>query len=99
MTIVKKQKIEQPKKKKTLIINAAGNGAAGNWRHPTDRSSELGYSIDAWIEYAKIAERGKLNALFIADHLSPFTSKVEGDSSTKFGWEDAARAGVNISRF
>ncbi len=66
----KKQKVHHSKK--TWIINAAGNASAGKWRHPEDRSSELGYSIDAWIEYAKIAERGKLNAIFAADHLALF---------------------------
>lgn len=87
----KKQKIGP--QKKTWIINAAGNGAAGKWRHPEDRSSELGYSIDAWIEYAKIAERGKLNALFIADHLVLFDN-YKGPHN----YEIPAKEGFNIAR-
>lgn len=91
MTQPKKQKLDRSKK--TWIINAAGNGAAGKWKHPDDRSSELGYSIDAWIEYAKIAERGKLNAIFVADHLSLFDS-YKGPSN----YEEPAREGLNVAR-
>jgi FMN-dependent oxidoreductase (nitrilotriacetate monooxygenase family) len=91
MTQSKRQKLNKPKK--TLIINAAGNGAAGNWRHPTDRSAELGHSIDAWIEYAKLAEKGKLNALFVADHLALFTGYKGLDN-----FEEPARSGLNIAR-
>lgn len=38
----------------------------GLWRHPADQSSNHG-QLDYWIEQARILERGKFNAMFLAD--------------------------------
>jgi alkanesulfonate monooxygenase SsuD/methylene tetrahydromethanopterin reductase-like flavin-dependent oxidoreductase (luciferase family) len=58
--------------KKTLILNTTIEGCALQWRDPKDRSRDFSNSIEPWIELAKILERGKLNAFFVADHLSLF---------------------------
>ncbi|CCH46626.1 putative monooxygenase [Wickerhamomyces ciferrii] len=57
---------------KSLIINVFTGGSPGLWTDPNDTSREFTRSLDPWIKLAKIAERGKLHALFIADHLSFF---------------------------
>lgn len=41
--------------------------------HPDDHSRDFN-KLETWIEFAKTAERGKLNAIFIADHLALFDS-------------------------
>jgi FMN-dependent oxidoreductase (nitrilotriacetate monooxygenase family) len=49
-------------------MNCPGHLSPGLWRHPRDRSStykDLGY----WTDLAQILERGKIDALFIADVL------------------------------
>ncbi|CCH46206.1 putative monooxygenase [Wickerhamomyces ciferrii] len=71
---------------KSLIINIITNGSPQIWRDPNDRSRELTNNIDAWIELAKIAERGKIHSLFLADHLSWFdTYKGDYKTSAKTG--------------
>lgn len=40
----------------------------GLWRHPRDRSLQYN-SLDYWVDLARIAERGKFDAVFIADVL------------------------------
>lgn len=53
-----------------LRQNTVGHTAAGLWRHPDSeahRYRELGH----WIETAQILERGRFDALFIADALGP----------------------------
>ncbi|CCH44197.1 putative monooxygenase [Wickerhamomyces ciferrii] len=87
----KKQRTDKPKKQ--WIINAAGNGSASKWRHPKDTSSRLGHSVDAWIEYAQLAEKGKLNAVFIADHLALFDN-YKGPNN----YEIPAQEGLNVAR-
>ncbi|SCU97795.1 LANO_0E16996g1_1 [Lachancea nothofagi CBS 11611] len=64
-------------KKKNLIINAflmgsAGNQSVGIWSHPDDKSAELYQSPKYWTEMAKLLERGKFNACFLADVLGPY---------------------------
>lgn len=61
--------------RKPLIINAfemgtSGHQAPGLWKHPEDKSTEKG--LDYWINLAKLLERGKINAVFIADVLSGY---------------------------
>jgi alkanesulfonate monooxygenase SsuD/methylene tetrahydromethanopterin reductase-like flavin-dependent oxidoreductase (luciferase family) len=49
-------------------MNCVVHQSAGLWRHPRDRSDEYN-RLDYWIEVAEILERGKFDALFIADVL------------------------------
>jgi len=72
-SIKKKQKLN-PKKK--LILNFFENNSpglqnSGQWRNPRDQSSTY-KSLDYWIHLAKLAERGKIHAVFVADSLVYF---------------------------
>ncbi len=52
-------------------MNCVVHQSAGLWRHPRDRATEynrLGY----WVELAQLLERGKFDALFIADVLGVY---------------------------
>ncbi|KAH8593808.1 luciferase-like domain-containing protein [Bisporella sp. PMI_857] len=59
-------------RKKRILLNAfdmngIGHVSPGQWQNPEDRTTtknRLGY----WIELAKLLERGKFNALFLADN-------------------------------
>ncbi|EJT01034.1 LLM class flavin-dependent oxidoreductase [Rhizobium sp. CCGE 510] len=47
-------------------MNCVGHINHGLWAHPRDRS--VGYTdLDYWTEFAKTAERGKLDGIFLAD--------------------------------
>ncbi|MBV8453032.1 MAG: LLM class flavin-dependent oxidoreductase [Deltaproteobacteria bacterium] len=52
-------------------MNCVVHQSAGLWRHPRDRSAQY-TSLDYWVELAKILERGKFDALFIADVLGVY---------------------------
>lgn len=52
-------------------MNCVVHQSAGLWRHPRDRSDTY-TSLDYWIEVADILERGKFDALFIADVLGVY---------------------------
>jgi FMN-dependent oxidoreductase (nitrilotriacetate monooxygenase family) len=52
-------------------MNCVVHQSAGLWRHPRDRSDQYA-SLDYWIELAKVLERGKFDALFIADVLGVY---------------------------
>jgi alkanesulfonate monooxygenase SsuD/methylene tetrahydromethanopterin reductase-like flavin-dependent oxidoreductase (luciferase family) len=52
-------------------MNCVVHQSAGLWRHPRDRS-DCYTSLDYWIELAEILERGKFDALFIADVLGVY---------------------------
>jgi FMN-dependent oxidoreductase (nitrilotriacetate monooxygenase family) len=52
-------------------MNCVVHQSAGLWRHPRDRSDQY-KSLDYWVELAKILERGKFDALFIADVLGVY---------------------------
>ncbi|HWI22732.1 MAG TPA: LLM class flavin-dependent oxidoreductase [Baekduia sp.] len=59
--------------KKRIIINAFDQDVAthhghGMWRYPGSRDAEY-KSIDYWTELARICEKGKFDAIFIADVL------------------------------
>lgn len=87
----KKQKPQSVRKK--LIINAFTHGYPHAWRHPDDTSRGLTNSTEPWIEFAQTAERGKLHAIFIADHLT-FFDVFKGPGNFK----DPARAGMACPR-
>lgn len=72
----KRAQLTSPKRK-NLIVNAfimgsAGNQSVGIWKHPQDKSAELYQSPEYWINLAKLLERGKFNAVFLADVLGPY---------------------------
>ena len=72
MTDLKKVK----KNPKPLIINAfdmgcSGLQAPGLWKHPEDKSKDY-KTIEYWTYLAKLLEKGKFNALFIADVLGGY---------------------------
>jgi len=52
-------------------MNCVVHQSAGLWRHPRDRADKYN-SLDYWIEVAEILERGKFDALFIADVLGVY---------------------------
>jgi len=54
-----------------FTINCVGHLAQGLWRHPRDRSAEY-TSIEYWVELARTLERGRFDALFIADVLGVY---------------------------
>jgi len=47
-----------------------GHTAAGLWRHPDSRAHEY-REISHWLQTASVLERGRFDALFIADALGP----------------------------
>ncbi|SCU85731.1 LAFA_0D17414g1_1 [Lachancea sp. 'fantastica'] len=72
----KRAHLKSPKRK-NLIVNAfimgsAGNQSVGIWRHPQDKSADLYQSPEYWMNLAKLLEKGKFNAVFLADVLGPY---------------------------
>ncbi|CAK9439683.1 uncharacterized protein LODBEIA_P37830 [Lodderomyces beijingensis] len=70
--VVKRQK----KARKPIILNAFDMGTVGLqspglWKHPQDKSRDYN-TIEYWTNLAQLLERGKFNALFIADVLGPY---------------------------
>ncbi|KAK6465437.1 luciferase-like domain-containing protein [Scheffersomyces coipomensis] len=64
------------KRKNPLILNAFDMGCSGLqcpglWKHPDDKSREYN-TIEYWTYLAKLLEKGKFNALFIADVLGAY---------------------------
>lgn len=62
--------------KKQLILNAfdmpcSGHQAPGLWKHPEDQSEKFD-TLEYWTNLAKLLEKGKFNALFIADVLGGY---------------------------
>ncbi|KAH7267898.1 luciferase-like domain-containing protein [Fusarium solani] len=58
--------------KKRILLNAfdmngVGHISIGQWQNPEDKSSQKN-RLPYWIELAKLLERGKFNALFLADN-------------------------------
>jgi alkanesulfonate monooxygenase len=49
-----------------FAMNCVGHQSQGLWRHPRDRSAEY-WRMDHWVELARLLERGKFDALFLAD--------------------------------
>ncbi|KAK6197349.1 luciferase-like domain-containing protein [Scheffersomyces amazonensis] len=66
----------QPKEKKRIILNAfdmacSGLQAPGLWKHPDDKSRNYN-TIEYWTYLAQLLEKGKFNAIFIADVLGGY---------------------------
>lgn len=57
----------------------------GPWRHPTARNDQIN-DIDLWVEVAKLAERGCMDALFFADVLGLHDNyKGRGETAIRYG--------------
>lgn len=69
-------------------MTAPGHNWAGLWSHPRDRSIDYN-SLDYWIEFAKTAERGLFDGIFLADVFGVYD--VFGDSP-----DTAIKHGVQI---
>jgi alkanesulfonate monooxygenase len=51
---------------KLSVFMSPTGGHVGGWRHP-DAETDGGFNYARWTEYAQLAERGKLDMLFLAD--------------------------------
>lgn len=51
--------------KLSLFMSPTG-GHVGGWRHP-DARIDAGLSFEPWLEFARLAERGKFDMMFLAD--------------------------------
>lgn len=70
------EKKQKTNPKKTLILNFFENNSPGlhypgQWKNPRDRSHTY-KTIDYWTHLAKIAEKGKIHSIFVADGLAFF---------------------------
>ncbi|CAK9439684.1 uncharacterized protein LODBEIA_P37840 [Lodderomyces beijingensis] len=66
----------QKKERKPILINAfemccPSLQAPGLWKHPQDKSRDYN-TVEYWTNLARLLERGKFNALFLADTLGPY---------------------------
>jgi long-chain alkane monooxygenase len=52
-------------------MNCVGHQSPGLWTHPRDRADHYN-TLDYWVELARILERGKFDALFLADVLGVY---------------------------
>jgi FMN-dependent oxidoreductase (nitrilotriacetate monooxygenase family) len=52
-------------------MNCVGHQSPGLWTHPRDRSDRYN-TLEYWVELAQILERGKFDALFLADVLGVY---------------------------
>jgi len=62
---------------KQIILNAfdmtgAMHNSHGLWKHPENRRHRRYKDLDYWIEMAKLLERGKFDAIFLADVLGVY---------------------------
>jgi len=56
-----------------FTMNCVSHIHHGQWRRPDTRQSEY-TDLDAWVELAQIAERGKFDAIFLADVIGTYAS-------------------------
>jgi FMN-dependent oxidoreductase (nitrilotriacetate monooxygenase family) len=78
-------------KQKQIILNAfemtsAMHNSHGFWKHPESKRHRGYKDLDYWIEYAKLLERGKFDAVFFADVLGVYdTYQQSKDPSIRDG--------------
>lgn len=53
-----------------FVVNRPVHQSPGLWRHPRDRSTSY-QDLDYWCELAQTLERGKFDAIFLADGIGP----------------------------
>lgn len=73
-----------------FTMNCTGHQAPGLWRHPESQESRY-TDLDYWVELARTLERGRFDAVFLADVYG--TYDVYGDSR-----ETAVRRGTQTPR-
>ena len=78
----------QPIALSAFSMNTIGHLSTGLWRHPRDEARRY-RDIDYWIQLAQTLERGKIDALFLADVLGVYD--VYGGNN-----DAALRAGAQI---
>lgn len=71
-----------------LDMSCVGFLAQGVWTHPADRSTELN-TLDYWLDYARLLEKGMFDILFLADAIGSYD--VHGGSM-----DAAVRGGVQL---
>lgn len=71
-----------------LDMSCVGFLAQGVWKHPRDQSANLN-SLDYWLDYARLLERGLFDMLFLADTIGVYD--VYGGSK-----DAAVRGGVQM---
>jgi FMN-dependent oxidoreductase (nitrilotriacetate monooxygenase family) len=71
-----------------FAMNTGSHIWHGTWRHPAARQAEFN-DLAMWVELAQLLERGRFDALFLAD-----VSGLYGDY--KGGWETFVREGLQI---
>lgn len=71
-----------------FTMNTVSHIYHGLWRHP--RTRQLAYTdLDTWVDLAKLLERGRFDAIFLADVIGLY-----GDY--RGGWETYVREGLQI---
>ena len=63
-----------------FTMNCVGHQSPGVWKHPDDKSHTY-TDLDHWTELARLLERGKFDALFMADVLGTY-SVYKGNRDT-----------------
>jgi len=71
-----------------FAMNTGSHIWHGTWRHPDARQAEFN-DLKMWVELVRLLERGRFDALFLAD-----VSGLYGDY--KGGWETFVREGLQI---
>ena len=72
-------------------MNCVGHQSPGLWTHPRDQADRYN-TLDYWVELARVLERGKFDALFLADVLGIY-DVYKGSSRTAL--ENAVQVPVN----
>jgi hypothetical protein len=54
-------------------MNCVAHQSPGLWTHPRDRADRYN-TLDYWVELARLLERGKFDALFLADVLGVYNT-------------------------
>ncbi|HTV44927.1 MAG TPA: LLM class flavin-dependent oxidoreductase [Stellaceae bacterium] len=62
-------------------MNCVGHIQHGMWTHPRDRSAEY-TSLEYWQELARLAERGKLDGVFLADIVGVYDVYEDGPATS-----------------
>ena len=79
-------------------MNCVGHQSPGLWTHPRDRADRYN-TLDYWVELAKLLERGKFDALFLADVLSVYdVYRGSPDAAPGTGADHASPSGGGSRR-
>ncbi|MBO0767260.1 MAG: LLM class flavin-dependent oxidoreductase [Solirubrobacterales bacterium] len=71
-----------------FVMNTASHITHGLWRHPETRQRDFN-QLDVWTDLAKLLERGRFDALFLADVVGLY-------GNYRGGWETYVREGLQI---